>query len=65
METVVPKTLDSCVRVVKGDHKGQLAVLLKRDKSKYSAVIQLTLDKKVVPVDFDDICEHIGDANEY
>ena len=40
-------------------------MLLKRDKSEYNAVIQLTLDKKVVPVDFDDICEHIGDANEY
>ena len=40
-------------------------MLLKRDKSEYSAVIQLTLDKKVVPVDFDDICEYIGDANEY
>ncbi|XP_073229046.1 G-patch domain and KOW motifs-containing protein-like isoform X1 [Porites lutea] len=65
LETVVPKTLDSYVRVVKGDHKGQLAVLLKRDKSEDSAVIQLTLDKKVVTVDFDDICEHIGDANEY
>ena len=23
------------------------------------------LDKNVVTVDYDDICEHIGDANEY
>ena len=40
-------------------------MLLKRDTSEYSAVIQLMLDKSVVTVDYDDICEHIGDANEY
>ena len=43
----------------------KLAVLLKRDTSKYSAVIQLLLDKNVVTVDYDDICEHIGAVNDF
>lgn len=43
----------------------QLAVLLKRDTSKYSAVIQLLLDKDIATVDYDDICEHVGDANDF
>lgn len=65
LETVVPKTLDSHVRVVGGDCKGQLAVLLERNTSKYSAVIQLLLDKSVMTADYDDICEHLGDINEF
>ena len=43
----------------------QLAALLERDTSKYSGVIQLLLDKSVVTVDYDDICEHMGDVNEF
>lgn len=65
LETVVPKTLDTHVRVVSGQHRGQLAVLLKRDSSKYSAVIQLLLDKNVITADYDDICEHVGAVNEF
>ncbi len=40
-------------------------MLLKRDTSKYSAVIQLSLDKNIITVDYDDICEHVGDVNEF
>ncbi|XP_020627519.1 G patch domain and KOW motifs-containing protein-like isoform X2 [Orbicella faveolata] len=65
LETVVPKTLDTHVRVVSGQHRGQLAVLLKRDTSKSSAVIQLLLDKNVITADYDDICEHVGGANDF
>ncbi|XP_068759419.1 G-patch domain and KOW motifs-containing protein-like [Montipora capricornis] len=65
LETVVPKALDSHVRIVKGRHRGQLAILLERDTSNYSAVIQLLLDKSVCTVDYDDICEHTGDANDF
>lgn len=65
LETVVPKTQNTHVRVVRGRHRGQLALLLERDTSKYSAVIQLLLEKSIVTVDYDDICEHIGDVNEF
>ncbi|XP_078342048.1 G-patch domain and KOW motifs-containing protein-like isoform X2 [Oculina patagonica] len=65
LETIVPKTLDAHVRVVGGQHRGQLGVLLKRDTSKYSAVIQLSLYKNIITVDYDDICEHVGDVNEF
>lgn len=40
-------------------------MLLKRDTSNYSAVIQLLLDKSIVTVDYDDICEHVGDVNDF
>ena len=43
----------------------KLAVLLKGDTSKYSAVIQLLLDKNVITADYDDICEHVGAVNEF
>jgi len=43
----------------------KLAVLLKRDTSKSSAVIQLLLDKNVITADYDDICEHVGGANDF
>ncbi|CAH3149036.1 unnamed protein product [Pocillopora meandrina] len=65
LETVVPKTLDSHVRVVGGDSKGQLALLLERNTTKYSAVIQLLMDKSIITADYDDICEHVGDGNEF
>lgn len=40
-------------------------MLLKRDTSKYSAVIQLVLDKNIITADYDDICEHVGDVNDF
>lgn len=43
----------------------KLAVLLKRDTSNCSAVIQLLLDKNVITADYDDICEHVGDVNDF
>lgn len=65
LETVIPKAQDAHVRVVRGPHRGQLAVLLERDASNYSAIIQLLLDKSIATVDFDDICEHMGDASDF
>ena len=43
----------------------KLAVLLKRDTSKHTAVIQLLLDKNVITVHYDDICEHVGGVNDF
>lgn len=43
----------------------KLAVLLKRDSLKCSAVIQLLLDKNVITADYDDICEHVGGVNDF
>ena len=43
----------------------QLALLLERNTTKYSAVIQLLMDKSIITADYDDICEHVGDSNEF
>lgn len=43
----------------------QLALLLERNTTKYSAVIQLLMDKSIITADYDDICEHVGDGNEF
>lgn len=40
-------------------------MLLERNASNYSAIIQLLLDKSIATVDFDDICEHMGDASDF
>ena len=43
----------------------QLALLLERNTTKYSAVIQLLVDRSIITADYDDICEHVGDSNEF
>ncbi len=42
----------------------QLATIVDQDRRKATAVIQLNLSKDVMDVDFDDICEYIGDLEE-
>ncbi len=42
----------------------QLATIVDQDRRKATAVIQLNLSKDVMDVDFDYICEYIGDLEE-
>ena len=65
LETVIPKSEGSHVMVVHGTHQGLLGEVLRRDKSRCSAAIQLLRDRdQVVTLDFDDICEYMGDVTQ-
>lgn len=42
----------------------QLAEMMKRDKSSCKAVVQLLRDRdEVVKLDYDSMCEYVGDIN--
>lgn len=41
----------------------QLARVVDQDRAKAQAVIQLNLSKEVMDVDFDDICEYLGETD--
>ncbi|WAR26957.1 GPKOW-like protein [Mya arenaria] len=65
LETVVPRSDSSYVSIISGKHRGQLAHVLERDKRKYLATLQLLSDRDtVLQLDYDSICEYVGDINE-
>lgn len=65
METVIPKTEKSFVILVSSKHRGQLAELMSKDKKNCKATVQLLKDRdEVLQVDYDSICEYIGDIHE-
>lgn len=62
----MPKSNDAYVMVVTGSEQGLLGKILSKDKRKYIATIQLISDRsRVLEMDFDDICEYIGDIEEH
>ncbi|CAH1783638.1 unnamed protein product [Owenia fusiformis] len=64
LETVVPKTEPSYAMIISGTYKGQLCEVLKRNKSICQATVQLLQDREQIKtVDYDHICEYIGDIN--
>lgn len=42
----------------------QLARIIKQERSRAEAVVELILSKEVLSVHFDDICEYVGDVEE-
>lgn len=42
----------------------QLARIIKQERSRAEAVVELVLSKEVLSVHFDDICEYVGDVEE-
>lgn len=63
-ETVVPKNDYGVVMIVRGQHQGQVAEILRRDKRNLVAAVQVLPDKdQVLKVDYDDICEYTGDIS--
>lgn len=65
METVIPKMEKSFVILVSSKHRGQLAELMSKDKKNCKATVQLLKDRdEVLQVDYDSICEYIGDIHE-
>ncbi|XP_076096307.1 G-patch domain and KOW motifs-containing protein-like [Mytilus galloprovincialis] len=65
LETVIPKQENAHVLIVSGKQKGQLARIMKKDKSRYIATLQLLRDRdEVINIDFDKICEYSGNIDE-
>ncbi|XP_004226250.2 G-patch domain and KOW motifs-containing protein-like [Ciona intestinalis] len=67
LETVVPKSIsDAYVSITSRGrlkHDGKLAKILEKDRSNCRAYLQLLEDRDVcLDVDFDDICEYVGDV---
>lgn len=66
LETVIPRTEKSCVMVVQGKHKGQIGVVLNRDKANCIATVQLLSDReKLLKLSYDIICEYLGDVSHF
>ena len=64
LETVIPSE-NGIVMVVLGKHKGQLGEIMLRDKHKARADIQLLNEKELIRLDFDQLCEFMGDVDMY
>nr|XP_022299314.1 G patch domain and KOW motifs-containing protein-like [Crassostrea virginica] len=65
LETVIPKSDGAFVLVVSGKYRGQLGEVMSKNKKKSLAAIQLLQDRdSVVNIDFDHICEFVGDIHE-
>ncbi|MCI4381148.1 hypothetical protein PGIGA_G00248390 [Pangasianodon gigas] len=62
LETIVPKGDADSIMVVLGEHRGQVGHILKRDKEKCRAMVQLErYEEKVFTLDYDSICHYVGD----
>ncbi|XP_033643445.1 G-patch domain and KOW motifs-containing protein-like [Asterias rubens] len=65
VETLIPKTEMACVMIVAGGLKGQLGSLVKRDKTRAKADVQLLRDRdQIKRLDYDDICEYAGNIHD-
>lgn len=65
LETVIPKSDNSVVAIVKGRHRGELGRILSRNRDKSVAAVQLIRSSdEIVNVDFDDICEYCGNIQD-
>lgn len=65
LETVVPHEAGSRLLVVRGDHRGQRARLLRRNSRSQAVAVQLTSDlSQVVNLGFDDVSHFVGEAGE-
>ena len=60
LETVVPKTKGSYVKILRGKYRGQHARLVDRNKAECVATLQLLQSKEMKRVLFDDIAEFTG-----
>lgn len=63
-ETLIPKAEFGIVMIVRGSNSGQLGEIVSRDKRSSRATVQILPDKEfVVKLDYDDICEFVGDTS--
>ena len=64
VETVIPRE-NGIVMILFGKHRGELGEILTRDKHKARAEIQLLDGKEVVRLDYDNLCEFMGEIDHY
>ncbi|XP_065103543.1 G-patch domain and KOW motifs-containing protein [Paramisgurnus dabryanus] len=61
LETIVPKNDSDYIMVVLGEHRGQVGRILKRDREKCRAMVQLDrYEEKLFTYDYDSICHYVG-----
>ncbi|XP_030641044.1 G-patch domain and KOW motifs-containing protein [Chanos chanos] len=61
LETIVPKSDSDSIMVVLGEHRGLVGRILKRDREKCRAMVQLDrYEEKVFTLDYDSICHYVG-----
>ncbi|KTF91317.1 hypothetical protein cypCar_00012576 [Cyprinus carpio] len=61
LETIVPKNDSDYIMVVLGEHRGQVGRILKRDREKCRAMVQLDrYEEQVFTLDYDAICHYVG-----
>ncbi|TRY62229.1 hypothetical protein DNTS_024369 [Danionella cerebrum] len=66
LETIVPKSDSDHIMVVLGEHRGQVGRILKREREKCRALVQLErYEEKVFPLDYDTICHYVGGVTEH
>ncbi|KAG1951003.1 G-patch domain and KOW motifs-containing protein [Pimephales promelas] len=61
LETIVPKNDSDFIMVVMGEHRGQVGRILKRDREKCRAMVQLDrYEEQLFTLDYDAICHYVG-----
>ncbi|CAN8018581.1 unnamed protein product [Ixodes persulcatus] len=63
LETVIPRKTPSYVLVLLGSRCGQVGLVLKRDRDRCCATVQMLYDKEVMNFDYDSISEYVGDTS--
>jgi len=62
VETLIPKKDGGRVMVVRGERKGEIGQVIGRDKGKYMATVQLYQSDDVLSLDYDSVCEYLGEV---
>lgn len=63
LETLVPKVEGNRVMVVLGPLSGRVGRLLRRDKERSQAVVQLRRENQLVELHYDAVCEYMGPSD--
>ena len=65
LETLIPKNEGAIVMIVVGKYRGRLGEILRRNKRDCIATVQTVPDRdEVLNLDFDEICEYVGNVSE-
>ncbi|XP_038604266.1 G-patch domain and KOW motifs-containing protein [Tachyglossus aculeatus] len=66
LETLIPKGEDNWIMVVSGQFSGRLGRILRRDRERSRALVQLQRDEEgpVLKLDYDAICHYVGHVDE-
>ncbi|GBN13587.1 G-patch domain and KOW motifs-containing protein [Araneus ventricosus] len=66
LETVIPRDESAYVMIVQGKYSGELCTILKKDRSNCVATVQFLSDRnKALKVEYESICEYVGDVEQF